>query len=134
MSRGRPFGVLILPTGQNSRRGILAGAGRSATIAPLTLEVIVTSVQDAIEAARGGAHRLEVVRDLHRDGLTPPIALVQQIRREVALPLRVMVRENDGFVCASDDERRTLVDAAIAFNALGVDGIVVGWTRGDAID
>ena len=100
----------------------------------LMLEVIACSVDDAIEAARGGARRLEVVRDLHRGGLTPPIELVRQIRREVPLPLRVMVRESDGFACDSEDERRTLVDAASVLGALPVDGIVVGWTRADQID
>jgi copper homeostasis protein len=45
-----------------------------------------------------------------------------------------MVRESDGFACRSDDERRRLVDAAAAFNALGVDGIVVGWIRERAVD
>jgi copper homeostasis protein len=100
----------------------------------LILEVIASSVEDAIEAARGGAHRLEVVRDLHRQGLTPSITLVERIQREVSLPLRVMVRESDGFACPSDDERRMLVDAASAFDALGVDGLVIGWTRGGRID
>jgi copper homeostasis protein len=100
----------------------------------LKLEVIATSVEDAIAAARGGAHRLEIVRDLDRQGLTPSIALVTQIKREVALPLRVMVRQSDDFDCASDDERRALVDHAAALDALGVDGIVIGWTRGASID
>jgi copper homeostasis protein len=100
----------------------------------LRLEVIVTSVDDAVTAARGGADRLEVVRDLHRQGLTPSIDLVRRIQREVALPLRVMVRESDGFACGSDDERRALVDHAAALDALGVDGIVIGWTRDDRID
>ena len=101
---------------------------------PLTLEVIATSVEDAVEAARGGADRLEVVRDLHRQGLTPPIDLVRRIQRAVVLPLRVMVRESDGFACASADECRRLVDAAAALDEAGVDGIVIGWTRGDRID
>jgi len=101
---------------------------------PLTLEVIVTSLEDAIAAARGGAQRLEVVRDLHRQGLTPAVDFVRGIQREIDLPLRVMVRESDGFACATGDERRALLDAAAAFDGLRVDGIVVGWTRGDRID
>lgn len=100
----------------------------------LALEVIVSSVDDAIEAARGGAHRLEVVRERDRGGLTPPIALVQAIQRAVPLPLRVMVRESDGFACSSNDERRALADQAMMLDALGVDGIVVGWTRDARID
>lgn len=100
----------------------------------LSLEVIATSIEDAAEAEKGGAHRLEVVRDLARGGLTPAIDLVRQIQREVPLPLRVMVRTSDGFACRSEDERRVLVDQATALNALGVDGIVIGWTRDRGID
>ena len=59
---------------------------------------------------------------------------MRQIQRDVPLPLRVMVRESDGFACGSDEERRALVDQAAALDALGVDGIVVGWTRDDRID
>lgn len=100
----------------------------------MLIEVIASSVEDAVAAAEGGAHRLEVVRDLHRQGLTPSVDLVRAIRREVPLPLRAMVRESDGFACGSADERRALVDHAAAFDALGVDGIVVGWTRDDRVD
>src|SRR3954471_9416082 len=109
-------------------------APRAPRPAPLLLEVIVASVADAVAAADGGADRLEVLRDLARGGLTPPVELVQQIQRAVTLPLRVMVRESDGFTCASDDERRVLVGQAASFAGLGVDGIVVGWTRGHEID
>ena len=100
----------------------------------LLLEVIATSIEDAVEASKGGAHRLEIVRDLARGGLTPSIDLVRQIQREVPLPLRVMVRESDGFAHGSDDECRKVVDAAAALNEMRVEGIVVGWTRGDRID
>src|SRR6516225_7084439 len=103
-------------------------------MARLTLEVIATSVEDAIQAARGGAHRLEVVRDLSCGGLTPSIDLVRHIQREVTLPLRVMVRESDGFAWGSSDELRALTDQVRKLEALGVDGIVVGWTRDGCID
>ena len=94
----------------------------------LLLEVIVQSVSDAREAARGGADRLEVVRNLEAGGLTPPHDLVRDIASEVSLPLRVMVRENDGY-STHPGERRVLADAAAAFADLGVDGIVIGFAR-----
>ena len=100
----------------------------------LKLEIIATSLEDAIEAARGGAHRLEIVRDLERDGLTPSIDLVRRIQREVTLPLRVIVRDSDGFQCRSNDERRALCEHAAAFAALNVEGLVVGWTHERRID
>ena len=129
-------GPRTVPEGRPRRRGSIRAVWRQQLPYPcaVTLEVIVMSIDDAVEAARGGAHRLEVVRDLHRQGLTPPVDLVRAIQREVPLPLRVMVRESDGFACGSEDERRRLVDAAAAFGALGVDGLVVGWTIGDRVD
>ena len=103
-------------------------------MARLTLEVIATSVEDAIQAARGGAHRLEVVRDVSCGGLTPSIDLVRHIQREVTLPLRVMVRESDGFAWGSSDELRALTDQVRKLEALGVDGSVVCWTRDGRVD
>ena len=95
----------------------------------MLLEVIVQSVSDAREAARGGADRLEVVRNLEAGGLTPPHDLVRDIAAEVSLPLRVMVRDNDGYSTHAG-ERTALADAAARFADLGVDGIVIGFARG----
>ena len=90
------------------------------------LEVIVQTLADALEAARGGADRLEVVRALEDGGLTPPLALVQEIAAQVTLPLRVMVRENAGYT-TGDGERPALRRAAAAFADARVDGIVIGF-------
>jgi copper homeostasis protein len=100
----------------------------------LVIEVIVSSVEDAIAAERGGAGRLEVVRALDRDGLTPPLDLVRDIQRAVSLPLRVMVRESDGFACRTSDERRRLAEQAAALDSVGVDGLVIGWIRDGHLD
>jgi copper homeostasis protein len=93
------------------------------------LEVIVTSVQDAIEAERGGATRLEAVRELGRGGLTPSLELVRDIMQAVRIPVRVMVRENDGFGVLGVAEGARLRRAAGALGALGVDGLVLGFVR-----
>jgi copper homeostasis protein len=90
------------------------------------LEVIVQSVADARAAEEGGADRLEVVRSIGLGGLTPTIDLVHEIASAVRLPLRVMVRENDGFTLR-DGELQRLQDAARAFEAAKVDGIVIGF-------
>jgi len=98
------------------------------------LEVIVTSVQDAIEAERGGASRLEVVRELDRGGLTPPLQLVRDIMDAVRIPVRVMVRENDGYGVVDTAERGVMRRAAGALAALGVDGVVLGFVRERSAD
>jgi copper homeostasis protein len=98
------------------------------------LEVIACSVADAVEAEKGGASRLEVVRDLRRGGLTPPLELVAQIKQVVNLPLRVMLRESDGFEVSSADEMDRLCTAAAQFSSLGIDGFVVGFLQDGQVD
>lgn len=98
------------------------------------LEVIACSVADAIAAHKGGASRLEVVRELDRGGLTPSIALVRAIKEAVDLPLRVMIRESDGYGTVDEIEIERLCEAASEFSSLGVDGVVIGFLKRDAID
>jgi copper homeostasis protein len=100
----------------------------------MILEVIACSVADAVEAQRGGAGRLEVVRDLERGGLTPPVELVRAIKDAVDLPLRVMVRESDGYQTSGEPEVERLCAAADEFSKLDVDGLVLGFLKGKTID
>jgi copper homeostasis protein len=98
------------------------------------LEVIVQSVEDARAAEAGGADRLEVVRDIQRDGLTPSLDLVRAIAAATRLPLRVMVRVSDGFELHDLGELDELRRAMIAFGELEIDGAVVGFARNGELD
>jgi copper homeostasis protein len=98
----------------------------------LLLEVIVQTVADAREAARGGADRLEVVRAIPVGGLTPSLDTVRAIAGETGLPLRVMLRENPGYATDAA-ELAVLREAAQAFDALGIDGLVAGFARDGAL-
>jgi copper homeostasis protein len=98
------------------------------------LEVIVQSLADAAEAEAGGADRLEVVREIERDGLTPPLELVRSLLSATSLPLRVMVRESDGFGVTSPRELVALQRAFADLADLGVHGAVVGFAREGRLD
>lgn len=98
------------------------------------LEVIATSVQDAVAAELGGADRLEVVHDLKAGGLTPSLDLVRQIRRMVVLPMRVILRQQDDFAALGEEEMENVVTAARQFAAAGADGFVLGFARGAHLD
>jgi len=100
----------------------------------MILEVIACSVADAIEAKEGGAARLEIVSALDRGGLTPPVELVRAIKDAVDLPLRVMVRESDGYQTSGEAEIEKLCAAADQFSRLDVDGLVLGFLKGKTID
>ena len=95
---------------------------------PILLEVIVQTVADARAATHGGADRLEVVRDIRLGGLTPPMSLVRAIAEETPLPLRVMIRENDGY-SMQPSELGALRRAAREFATSGVDGLVIGFAN-----
>jgi copper homeostasis protein len=98
------------------------------------LEVIVTSVRDAVEAELGGASRLEVVRELERGGLTPSPRLVQEIVAAIRIPVRVMVRESDGYTISGPEERDRLCRTARELCGVGVAGLVLGFARGRSVD
>jgi copper homeostasis protein len=100
----------------------------------MLLEVIACSVRDAIEAERGGAGRLELVRELHRGGMTPSLELVEAVLAAVTIPVRVMIREADGYAAGSAREIDRLAGLAHQLASLGVDGLVCGFTRAGRID
>jgi copper homeostasis protein CutC len=90
------------------------------------LEVIVLSAADAVAAARGGAGRLEVCRDLPAGGLTPARATVAGIKDAVDLPLRVMLRPRTGFAI-NESELAALCEEAGALAEIGADAFVFGF-------
>src|SRR5688572_17060761 len=98
------------------------------------LEVIVTSVEDAIRAAEGGADRLEVLRAIEVGGLTPSINLVRDIQSAVQLPLRVMLRENQGYGLCETISVERLCCLAGVFNEMKVDGVVLGFLKSNMVD
>lgn len=98
------------------------------------LEVIACTIEDAVEAEKGGANRLEIISRFDKGGLTPAIDLVREIKSKVSLPLRVMLRESAGYEVSGVAETEKLCAAAREFHETGVDGIVLGFLRGDEID
>jgi copper homeostasis protein len=98
------------------------------------LEVIVTSVAEAIEAEAGGADRLELIRSFEEGGLTPDVELVSKVTKAVSIPVRVMVRETSSMTIVGDDELRKLKSNARDFSQFPIDGLVVGWVRNSDID
>ena len=98
------------------------------------LEVIASSLRDAVEAEQGGAGRLEIVSELSRGGLTPSFDLVAEIKQRVAIPVRVMLRESDDFGVVDESEIDRLCAAAERFASLKVDGFVLGFLKAGEVD
>jgi copper homeostasis protein len=100
---------------------------------PKILEVIVTSVHEAREAERGGADRLELVRDLANDGFTPPTNLIRNVVAAVSIPVRVIVRDRPGFIAKTGDIAPLRARIEEIWR-LGIDGLVLGFADPGGID
>ena len=55
-------------------------------------EVCVDSLEDAINAEKNGANRIELCGRLDLDGLTPSRKLIKEVHKALIIPIRVMIR------------------------------------------
>jgi copper homeostasis protein len=97
----------------------------------LILEACVDSVESAKHAERHGAHRLELCGELHLDGTTPGIELIQEVLNTVQIPVKVMVRPRGGDFVYDDKEFQEMLDAISLCKALGIPEIATGILKAD---
>lgn len=97
----------------------------------VVIEACVTSVAEAVDAQRAGAHRLELCRDLDTGGLTPAGALIEAVKQAVSLPVFVMARPHEGPFHLSPGEIEATLRDVEAVRRAGADGVVVGFLRPD---
>jgi copper homeostasis protein len=90
------------------------------------LEIAVDSVEDAVAACHAGADRLELVADLHTQGLTAPPELIRDVTRACAVPVMAMVRPRPGDFVMDASERLAMQREAAAAVEAGAHGVVFG--------
>lgn len=90
------------------------------------VEICCGSIDDAIEAERGGANRVELCSALFLGGLTPSLGTVMEARSRLKIPILAMVRPRGGGFCYSEAEFATMErDTALAIEQ-GAEGVVFG--------
>lgn len=101
----------------------------------MKVEVIVTTLSEAIEAEQLGANRLELIADMENGGITPSFGTIRNVIEHVSIPVHVMIRPHTrSFYFNEDDVETMLADIGLC-RELGVDGIVFGaLTKDGAID
>lgn len=96
------------------------------------IEVCCGSFSDAVQAAAGGAERIELNSALALGGLTPTVSVLSMIK--VALPLKViaMVRPRGAGFCYTGEEFRVMEAECRMLLDHGADGIAFGCLQADA--
>lgn len=100
-------------------------------MARVLIEACCGSAQDAIEAARGGADRVELNAALFLGGLTPSAGSLRVLRRASDIPVMAMLRPREGGFCYTEYDYETICRDALAMIRAGADGIVFGFLNAD---
>lgn len=94
-------------------------------------EVCCGCFEDAVQAEKGGADRIELNSALFLGGLTPSIGTVQAVKNTLKIPVMCMVRPREGGFCYTDFDYMTCCRDMEALLNASADGIVFGFLKPD---
>ena len=90
------------------------------------LEACVDSPESAVEAAEGGADRLELCANLIIGGTTPEQALYEKVRELTDARIHVLIRPRYGDFLYTEHEFGIILRSVELYRRLGAEGVVVG--------
>ena len=97
----------------------------------MLIEACCGSADDVIQAAQGGADRVELNSALFLGGLTPTPGCLEAARTRVTLPIMAMLRPREGGFCYTEAEFDTMLRDGRHLLAAGADGLVFGCLHAD---
>lgn len=92
----------------------------------MMLEIIATSLADAIAAERAGAGRLELCAALSEGGLTPSLGLIEAVVQGVDIPVHVIVRPHSRTFYYDEMDIAVMLADIRHIKKVGAAGIVIG--------
>jgi len=102
-------------------------------LSKILIEVCCGSVGDAVEAAEGGADRVELNSAVFLGGLTPSLGSIIEAKKRLKIPVMVMIRPRAGGFCYTRTEMEVMLrDARLAVEH-GADGLVLGMLTSDGL-
>jgi copper homeostasis protein len=98
---------------------------------PFQLEVCVDSLESALAAQKGGAHRIELCDNLYEGGTTPSAGTIELARQLLKLKIHVIIRPRGGDFLYSDMEFETMKKDIEFAKKKKVNGVVIGILNSD---
>ena len=94
-------------------------------------EACVENLSEAIKAEKQGADRIELCANLDVGGTTPSFELIQEVKANLSIPIRVMIRPRGGDFCYSDSEVESMKLQIEECKKLNVEALVFGISNAD---
>jgi len=99
--------------------------------APIVVEACVDSIESALAAARGGAHRIELCANLIEGGTTPSAGTLAVCRARLDIPIFVLIRPRGSDFLYSAAELAVMLEDIRRAKQAGAHGIVTGALSAD---
>ncbi len=96
------------------------------------LEICCGSYYDAVQAASGGAKRIELNSGLHLGGLTPSLGTLELVKEHCDIQIAAMVRPRGGGFCYCSEDFEVMERDARLLASHGADAVVFGCLNPDA--
>jgi copper homeostasis protein len=90
------------------------------------LEICANSVESALMAQEGGAHRVELCDNIYEGGTTPSYGAIRIARKELHIDLNIIIRPRGGDFHYSALEFEIMKKDIEFAKTSGVDGVVIG--------
>lgn len=95
------------------------------------LEICANSVESALMAQEGGAHRIELCDNIYEGGTTPSYGEILLARENLKIGLNIIIRPRGGDFNYSDIEFEIMKKDIEYAKKVGTDGIVIGLLKMD---
>ncbi len=97
----------------------------------MILEIVVYTIDAALQAQAGGADRIELCANSGEGGTTPSYGTIEIVRQQVSLDVYVMIRPRGGDFNYSSYEYHSMKRDISMCQKLSVDGVVFGLLNPD---
>ena len=97
----------------------------------VAVEICVGDLESALQAAEGGADRIELCANLSQGGTTPSAGAIAEACRRLTIPVHVLIRPRAGDFLPSPAELAAMRHDIDTAHSLGASGVVFGMLRRD---